>query len=260
MSNLVQKLEQVLSARAALEDYWNDTLTSGKENPYPLAPPDEVAVGRVTPPRYKLRNTRLRSVSNKVMLPEVAELSQTQSFKDGRRTVVILGWGLGRTESAWLKSAVVMGFQFLIIDVSVVACRKCRDFVRRHELKDSVQVKKVDLEEAWRQGVIDETKVIAYVGSQFIQNQDEEAMGRMMEHFGFFLTWCSDCAVHLLHPLGEDNPPKKVKWRNTTPYPTGRLKLPLCRGFGGEVRVETLRRFRYYRQLYSFLKLSVPRG
>ncbi len=241
----------------AQEYSWDDALTPSETNPFPLAPVDEVKAGRVTPARYRRQNNRLRWRSTQVMVPSLLRLMLTPSYKDGRRTIVWAGWGLGRDAEDSIEVGVMLGFRFLIIDKSKVACKNAESFVKKHGFQGMVQVRKISLQQAWKKNVIDEAQVLAYYAGQFIQNQDYWMMDYMMRHFGRFLRKCHDCAVLLLHPRGEDNPEGKVEWKNTTPYHQGYLWIPLRNGSRSLATMTVLGKHWYYHQRYTFFLITV---
>ncbi len=242
----------------ALEVYWDNTLTPSRENEFPLAPHDEVMAGRVDAVRYKRQNRRLALKSWKVMVPELLGLSESAGFSEGPSRVQICGWGLGR-DLEWIPKIVNAGFQVSVCDVSSVACTTCQIFLDRRGV-GNVQVITSDLEQAWNNGSIHDEQVLVYYAGQFVQNQSEEEKDTAMEHFGSFLRIPTQNGlgrrVYLLHARGEDNPPDKVRWRNTIPYSDLELRAPLEKGFGGPVLMEVIARHRYYHQCYSFLRIG----
>jgi len=113
-----------------------------------------------------------------------------------------------------------------------------------------------------------EEETLFYYAGNFIQIQDKPTKDLMLKHLGAFLAKPTNeektafrRRVYLLHPLGEDNPPDKVKWRRTTPYTIDELRAPFEEGFGGPLKIEVVanEKHKYFdHQTYSLICIAVP--
>lgn len=256
MSNLIQRLGQTV--KNALAVYWDDVLTPSDENPFPLASKSAAKAGVVNSVSYKRQNRRMMFRSMKVMVPQILRMKEEPGFGEDPKKIVILGAGLLR-DLKWLINASILGFPVIICDASTVACDKAHEFAEEHGLGE-IEIIKADIESAWNQGDINEEEVLAYYGGQFIQNLDEEARDRVLEHLGRFLGIPTSGGrlrrrVYLLHARGEDNPPE-VEWRNSIPYKDAELRAPLEKGFGGPVTMEKIGRHRHWDQVYTFFEIK----
>jgi hypothetical protein len=247
--NLIQRLS------VAPESYWDEVLTEDEEkNPFPLAPSDAVKAGQVDRVSYLNQNTLLAQKSTEVMSMELSGLVLSQDFERGPRKVEVLGAGLMR-DLNWLAIASAMSFELALSDSSSVACKNASRFFEDHRIRATVR--HMEVEDVWRKGLIDEENVSFYYAGQFIQNQNDETMERMMRHLGRFLKM-SNRRLYLLHPRGEDNPAGRVHWKNTKPYYDIELKAPVEKGLGGPVRMEVIAKHFYFHQHYSFFRFSKP--
>ena len=244
---------------------WDATLTPSRTNPYPLAPPDIVEAGEVNDDSYTAENMRLSIAAENVMRPELTHIAGEPGFvgPDAPCGLEILGAGLLRDIECWLPHAVRLGFHpVCVTDSSIVACGNVENFIEKSNLV-SISPCHMDVETAWREGAIQDENTLVYYGGQFIQNQKQRAKDRMMKHFGRFIKMptpdgCFRRRVYLLHARGEDNPPDRVRWRNTIPWMDEELRTPLERGFGGPALMEVIATHWYWHQLYSFFRISAP--
>jgi hypothetical protein len=254
-----QRLETRVQTAQSL--YWDETLTRSEKNPYPLAPPDKVMEGVVNEESYAAQNDSLGEASSQVMIPEFIQMTQEPGFEDGPRGIEFLGGGLLRDLKKVLVDRIITLFSpVCITDNSAVAHANIEAFLEEKKLP-FVSPCFMEVEDAWKNGMIMDENTLVYYGGQFIQNQGPQAKNRMMKHFGRFLkiptpdgSLCR--RVYLLHPRGEDNPPDQVKWRNTKPYFDHELRVPIEKGFGGPVRMEILAQHKYFHQTYSFIRFS----
>ncbi len=253
-------LRRELKTKLEVEAYWDHSLTPSKENPFPLAPPDKVKEGLVSVLSYQKQNLLLAEKSLQVMVPELIEITKSRGFEKGPRGIEVLGAGLMR-DLGWLTSTPATQFSVSIRDCSSVACEHAETFVKKHRI--SAKVHKMEVEEGWKSGQIDDRGTILYYAGQFIQNQYYEAVCRILEHLGRFLATETEDGVlrrkvYFLHPRGEDNPTDRVQWKNTTPYWDIELRASLEKGFGGKVLMETIGKHDHFHQRYTFFRISAP--
>jgi len=263
----IQEQTQEQTQETRQEYDWDSILTKSPKNPFPLAPKDLVEKGEVNEENYNKENAGIRNFCTKVMGEELQNIIRDPDFALAPKGVEILGAGLMR--DLWWILKVDKDLKIKIIDKTETAVKNARKFAKDFELKDKVEIKKMELEEAWKKKEINEDETIAYYGGQFIQNQDEETMKR---NFGEFLKLPSSLGrrIYLLHPRGEDNPFGTVEWRNTIPYRDTELMVPLEEGFGytdeqllaplerglgDKVKMEALGTHNYFHQKYTLLRI-----
>ncbi len=267
---LLQIQEQNLEQQIRQEYDWDLILTESPTNPFPLAPKDLVERGEVNEENYIRENAGITAFCAKVMGDELKEMISDPHFGTAPKGMEILGAGLMR--DLWWILKVENDLKIKIKDKTETAIKNAQKFAKEFELKEKVEIKKIEIEEAWKKGEINEEETIAYYGGQFIQNQDRETMKRMMHHFGEFLKRPSSPPrrIYLLHPRGEDNPADKVEWSNTTPYTDVDLIVPveegfgysdasllssLAEGYGGKVQMKALGTHNYFHQKYTLLRI-----
>lgn len=243
------------------QKYWNKALTKSDDNPYPLAPADLVEQGMVTPESYEEATNHFSLVWNKHMCNEINALVQEPGFKNYPKIVEVFGAGFLRDLKEWLLLLSQVGMNFAITDLSDIACNNCYSFIDTYALSSRSEVRETDVEEAWKSGwIVDEETLFIYAG-QFVQNQKTQAKNRILKCIGHWLALrsCEGALFrrfYLLHPLGEENPPELVRWKNTKPYTLNELQKPIEQGFGGPVAFEVVGKDRYFdHQAYTLFRI-----
>src|SRR5258708_6455800 len=103
---------------------WDSALTQSDDNPFPLAPKNLVARGRITQTHYRLQNELLGHFVEGVMLNEHQLLRG--------KAVEVLGAGLLR-DLPWVVDAIVrFECSVAIRDKSRVACNNAVRFFRQY--------------------------------------------------------------------------------------------------------------------------------
>lgn len=224
---------------------WDQAL----EAEFPLAPRDLLEKGQVTEESYLKAERLLRRFVHLKMRNELLRLNNPGMV------IEVLGPGLFR-DLSWVPNAVRYGYKVAMTDISRVACILARGELRHKGVLRRVTIRQTSLEAAWESGQIDHDQTIAYYGGQFIQNQDEDTMVMMMEGLGRFLR-LPGRVVWLLHPLGEENDPEEVRWRNTTPYFEKELREPLETGLGGPALMKVIGKHDYFdHQHYTLFRIK----
>ncbi len=243
---------------------WDFVLTKSLRNKWPLASSDLVKAGLMDDVRYEKGIDAFSAFCNMHMLPELVTLTEQPSFKEGPTQIEILSGGLLHAEQ-WITTGVSLGLSFGITDSSHVSCENSRTHLGNffpYSLK-KIEIREMDVEDAWLRGDIDEEKTLAYYAARFLQNQKNKgttlqtrAMDRYAGQLGAFLKHGPNRRIYLLHPLGEENPPELVKWKNTTPYTQTELQTAFERGFGGPVMFEIMGKHRYFdHQAYTLFRI-----
>lgn len=253
---------------------WDFALSPSEKNPFPLAPPDLVRLGKVDQKSYDAQNNLIGDSAFGVMVPELRVISQEPGFLDGPRRIECLGGGHGRDLRRWLKDP-VMG---LFLPVGITDSSKVSKDILE-EMKDQeglpIEVCLANVEEAWGDlRFIDDESTLVYYGHQFIQNQKKRAKDRIMKRLGRFLAMQTPDGqfhrrVYLFHARGEDNAPERVEWRNTIPWENLQLLIPLQIGFRAGLKkglmasvvMEAIATHWYWHQCYTWFRLrAVPEG
>ncbi len=255
----LQRVGMEIKTSLSLYD-WDAALSAQ----FALAPPDLIRRGKVNRRSYLRQNHLLGKIGALAMIPEIFKIVGNPFFEKGPKGFEFLGWGLGRDVSKFLIHPIMRSFDpICITDSSAVAYANAEEFKSTYDLPLSIC--QSDIEEAWGYNFISDELTLVYYAGQLIQNLDYDSMNRVMKHFGKFLKIPTsrgrrDRKVYLLHPRGEDNPPNRVKWRNTIPWFVEKdLRPPLQRGYGGPVNIDVIRRHNYWdHQRYVWLRLSAP--
>ncbi|HEY4494329.1 MAG TPA: hypothetical protein VJB95_02795 [Candidatus Paceibacterota bacterium] len=244
-------MKMTMGARAqmGLEYDWDRALGA----PFALAPADLVQEGLVDDPSYNEENKKLGEFCAAVMQEELAALAASRAPR-GKR-IGIMGAGLMRDTRFWIPRAVSLGLQVKIRDISRVACKNARQFIAENNLGKGVTVSRGDVED-WRVWEdVEDARTLAFYAGQFFQNQTKNIMWDMMYRVGSQFLKIPHRCVYILHPRGEDNPPEKVRWRNTVPYTDAELFDAFGHGFCEGVQVLPLGKHLYFHQTYTLFKV-----
>jgi hypothetical protein len=248
-----------------LEHHWDDKLSPGQKNPYPLAPKDLVKGGRITQENYQEQNKAFGDFSAQRMRTELGMLPQS-SDGGNRLRIEVLGAGLAR-DLGWIPYAVELGFRVNIRDISNVATDYAIATFKQliHERK--IDVINGEVEEMFADDMrLTSDGLIAYFASQFFQVQPKRKMRTMLQRIGQVLGANTQRRLFMIHPFDSDNNTATtwgsetfpaVEWGDTRPYEGHELRRALQKQYSGIIDVETVATHHYFHQRYSFLKIYV---
>ncbi len=240
-SPLQSKPNLALKLRPKLTVEWDLKLTQSDENPFPLAPFDAIAQGKVTARSYTRENNKLGENAGRGLIPELHQMAGSH--------IGILGWGLGRCARKWVPVAVkTYCCSVTIVDNSHVACDNATQFIAKEGLNDVI-VAKTPILAGWEDRTIPEDSLDAYYVSQVIEHQGDD-MYAFVFHLGAFLRRHGRRVIMIV-PRREDNPPEFVPFATAVPPEDSELLVPLQDGLRGKVDVRVLRKFKYFHRTYT---------
>lgn len=247
-----------------LEKKWKEKLYSN--DPFPLAPKDLKRLGLINKENFEKENNRWRREVAKILSDEAfnifKELPPAHYFWE------FWGWGKGReAEALKLIAHSTSAEKFRIRDNLSEACKNAEEQTR--DVSKEVDIQHGEILNAWEQNRIDPQETLVITASQFIQDQEKEALEKHMGKLADFVkTPVKDVKglehiVYLIHATRKHNSGKKkwgdlvldgVEWGDTIPHDIAELE-EVAPG----TKITEIKTFPYYHQTYSILKMVKDR-